>query len=112
MKAFTIPLPAGIAALALALWAVAPCAGAQPQIFRRSAGSHPHDVAASPRAGGPVFYTAQATGKLGILDPSTGRVEEIPLGANSAPHGVVVGRRRCGVDHRWRPERDRACRSR
>jgi virginiamycin B lyase len=38
-----------------------------------------------------VFYTAQVTGKLGILDPATGRVEEIALGPNSVPHGVVVG---------------------
>jgi virginiamycin B lyase len=28
---------------------------------------------------------------LGLLDPVTGRVQEIPLGANSAPHGVIVG---------------------
>jgi virginiamycin B lyase len=31
------------------------------------------------------------TGKLGILDPATGKVDEVPLGRNSAPHGVVVG---------------------
>src|SRR5207248_9573257 len=29
--------------------------------------------------------------KLGILDPKTGKFEEIGLGARSAPHGVVVG---------------------
>jgi virginiamycin B lyase len=28
---------------------------------------------------------------LGHLDPSTGAIEEIPLGGGSAPHGVVVG---------------------
>jgi len=38
-----------------------------------------------------VYYTAQATGKLGILDPATGKVDEVALGSNSAPHGVVVG---------------------
>ena len=54
-------------------------------------GGHPHDVAAAPAAGGVVYYTAQMTGKLGILDPKTGKVEEIPLGPNSAPHGVIVG---------------------
>ena len=43
------------------------------------------------RPGGPVYYTAQRTGKLGILDPKTGKVEEIPLGPRSAPHGVIVG---------------------
>ena len=54
-------------------------------------GARPHDVAASRETGGPVYYTAQATGKLGILDPGSGSVSEIPLGRNSAPHGVVVG---------------------
>jgi virginiamycin B lyase len=52
-------------------------------------GSHPHDVA--PAADGTVWYTGQATGRLGRLDPKTGRTEEIPLGDRSAPHGVIVG---------------------
>jgi virginiamycin B lyase len=52
-------------------------------------GSHPHDVA--PAADGTVWYTAQATGRLGRLDPKTGRTEETPLGDGSAPHGVIVG---------------------
>ena len=54
-------------------------------------GARPHDVAATREAGGPVYYTAQATGKLGILDPASGKVEEVGLGPDSAPHGVVVG---------------------
>jgi virginiamycin B lyase len=54
-------------------------------------GSHPHDVAADPGPGGVVYYTAQHTGKLGILDPSSGRIDEIVLGQGSAPHGVIVG---------------------
>jgi virginiamycin B lyase len=53
------------------------------------AGSHPHDVAVAPD--GRVWYTAQSTGKLGRLDPETGRVEEVELGDGSAPHGVIVG---------------------
>ncbi len=77
----------GIAALAAAAFAQAP----QPSYFPVTKGAHPHDVAASPRADGPVYYTAQATGKLGVLDPGTGRVEEIALGDGSAPHGVIVG---------------------
>jgi virginiamycin B lyase len=52
-------------------------------------GSHPHDVA--PAADGGVWYTAQAIGALGRLDPATGRTEQIPLGARSSPHGVIVG---------------------
>jgi virginiamycin B lyase len=52
-------------------------------------GSHPHDVA--PAKDGTVWYTAQATGRLGRLDPRTGRTNELPLGEGSAPHGVIVG---------------------
>ena len=59
--------------------------------FPVTGGAHPHDVAAAPEAGGPVYYTAQATGKLGILDPKSGETVEIALGERSAPHGVVVG---------------------
>lgn len=53
------------------------------------AGSRPHDVA--PSADGTVWYTAQASGKLGRLNPATGAIDEIPLGAHSALHGVIVG---------------------
>jgi len=53
--------------------------------------SGPHDVAPSPEADGPVWYTAQRAGALGKLDPATGQVEQIALGAGSAPHGVIVG---------------------
>jgi virginiamycin B lyase len=38
-----------------------------------------------------VWYTAQQQGALGRLDPTTGAVEQIPLGSGSAPHGVIVG---------------------
>jgi virginiamycin B lyase len=57
--------------------------------FDVPAGSHPHDVAAVPH--GPIVYTAQRTGKLGILHPETGKVEEVALGTGSAPHGVIIG---------------------
>ena len=53
------------------------------------AGSHPHDVAVT--EDGIVWYTAQNTGELGRLDPSTGAITEIPLGNGSRPHGVIVG---------------------
>jgi virginiamycin B lyase len=52
-------------------------------------GAGPHDVA--PTASGKVWFTAQAAGELGRLDPSTGRVRRVPLGPGSAPHGVIVG---------------------
>ncbi|HEX9776226.1 MAG TPA: lyase [Actinomycetota bacterium] len=53
------------------------------------AGTHPHDVAPAP--GGRVWYTAQHTGGLGLLNPRTGAVRRIPLGEGSSPHGVIVG---------------------
>jgi virginiamycin B lyase len=72
--------------------AVAPMtSAAAPAYFDVSKGSHPHDVAAAPGSGAPVYYTAQRTGKLGILDPKTGKYEEIALGPRSAPPGVIVG---------------------
>src|SRR5215204_6244892 len=52
-------------------------------------GAGPHDVA--PTASGSVWFTAQAAGELGRLDPLTGRVSRVPLGSGSAPHGVIVG---------------------
>lgn len=54
-------------------------------------GAHPHDVVADPRPDGPVWYTAQHQGALGRLDPKSGRVEQIPLGEGSRPHGVIIG---------------------
>ena len=57
--------------------------------FPVPAGSHPHDVA--PARDGGVWYTAQARGTLGWLDPARGAVREVPLGKGSAPHGVIVG---------------------
>ena len=78
--------------LVLVALAAAPrAAGAAPRYYDVVAGSGPHDVAASPSPNGPVYYTGQRNGTLGILDPATGRVEEVRLGARSAPHGVIVG---------------------
>ena len=54
-------------------------------------GARPHDVAPDPKPGGPVWYTAQGQGALGRLDPASGKVEQIALGAGSSPHGVIVG---------------------
>ena len=66
-------------------------APSEPSYFPVGRGSHPHDVAAAPVAGGPVYFTAQMTGRLGILDPGTGKFDEVSLGPKSAPHGVIVG---------------------
>lgn len=48
-----------------------------------------HDLAPAPDGG--VWFTAQRSGHLGWFDPSSGRVELVPLGAGSAPHGVIQG---------------------
>lgn len=60
------------------------------QEFPVPSGSRPHDVAPLPN-GILVWYTAQGTGELGKLDPSTGQTRHIALGHGSAPHGVIVG---------------------
>ena len=64
---------------------------AQATYFEVVRGSAPHDVATSPAPGGPVYYTGQRNGTLGIVEPGTGKVEEVSLGQLSAPHGVIVG---------------------
>lgn len=82
-----------IAAAAVVLMAVprpaAPAAPGTLQEYPVPAGSRPHDVA--PAADGGVWYTAQATGELGHLDPRTGATRQFRLGDGSAPHGVIVG---------------------
>ena len=50
-----------------------------------------HDVWADAAPGGPVWISAQGSGHLGILDPKSGRIEFVPLGSGSSPHGVVAG---------------------
>jgi virginiamycin B lyase len=75
--------------LAIVLAAPGAAAAQQVQYFELPEGARPHDVAAVP--GGPVWYTAQRQGALGILDPQTGAVKQVPLGEGSAPHGVIVG---------------------
>jgi virginiamycin B lyase len=57
--------------------------------FPVPAGTHPHDVA--PARDGGVWYTAQASGELGWLNPKTGKSRLVALGPGSAPHGVIVG---------------------
>jgi hypothetical protein len=78
------------------------------QTFPVLAGSGPHDVYPAPD--GTVWFTAQSAGKLGHLDPRTGKSDLIALGPGAAPHGVIVGW--CPLGHRRRAERDRPGRSR
>lgn len=64
---------------------------AQGRYFDVPAGSGPHDVAPAQMAGGPVYFTEQRIGRLGVLTPADGKVDEIDLGQGSAPHGVIIG---------------------
>jgi virginiamycin B lyase len=79
------------AASIAALLALCAAASADTRItyFPVPAGAHPHDVAAAPD--GTVWYTAQHQAALGVLDPKTGKVEQIKLGAKASPHGVIAG---------------------
>lgn len=53
-------------------------------------GHRVHDVWADAAPGGPVWISAQGSGNLGILDPKTGKIEFVPLGRGSSPHGVIA----------------------
>jgi virginiamycin B lyase len=64
-------------------------AAAEVNYYPVASDDHPHDVA--PAADGTVWYTGQHAGVLGRLDPATGKVERIPLGQGSSPHGVIIG---------------------
>jgi virginiamycin B lyase len=77
------------AALVAAFFISLHAPAAEVKYFDIPRGSGPHDVAPAPD--GTVWYTAQAKGELGRLDPRTGHVERIALGRGSAPHGVIVG---------------------
>ncbi|MCP5001674.1 MAG: lyase [Hyphomicrobiales bacterium] len=61
----------------------------QTDVYDVPAGARPHDVAPAPD--GKVWYTAQRQGALGILDPETREIVQIPLGEDSSPHGVIQG---------------------
>ena len=77
---------------ALAVSIVASAAGAQVSVqeYPLPPRVGAHDVWADPAPGGPVWFSAQRSGELGRLDPKTGKVEMIPLGSRSSPHGVIL----------------------
>ena len=65
---------------------VAPLAQAQVAIqeYPIPRGLGAHDVWADPAPGGPVYFSAQGSGHLGILDPRSGKVRTVALGPGSA----------------------------
>src|SRR5437762_13595700 len=77
------------AALAVAMSSGTVYAKMVMQTFPVLAGAGAHDVYPAPD--GTVWFTAQSAGKLGHLDPRTGKSDLIALGPGAAPHGVIVG---------------------
>ena len=77
----------------LLLWLFAQSALAQVSVQEYSipSGHRVHDLWADAAPGGPVWFSAQGSGNLGILDPKTGKVEFVKLGSGSSPHGVIAG---------------------
>lgn len=78
-----------LALAAAAMAATSPAFAQERQVYQLPEGAYPHDVAPAPD--GKVWFSAQRNGALGILDPKTGAVREVPLGKGSAPHGVIQG---------------------
>jgi virginiamycin B lyase len=78
-----------LAAMAVTAISVSGHAKMALQTYPLPAGVGPHDVYPAPD--GTVWFTAQAAGKLGRLDPKTGKSDLIALGPGAAPHGVIVG---------------------
>jgi len=76
-------------ALAMLALGLKPALAADVSYYDVPHGAHPHDVAPAPD--GLVWYTAQSQGAVGILNPKTGKVTQVPLGPGAAPHGVIVG---------------------
>lgn len=80
-----------VTVVVVAALALAGAASAQAvDYFAVPPGSHPHDVAPAAEGSG-VWFTAQRSGHLGLLDPETGETRLVPLGDRSRPHGVIVG---------------------
>lgn len=52
-------------------------------------GMGPHDTAPAPD--GTIWFTGQANGSLGRLDPRDGSYKLVNLGKGAAPHGVTIG---------------------
>ena len=49
-----------------------------------------HDVWADRMPDGPVWFSAEVSGRLGILDPKSGKIDFVALGPGSLPHGVIA----------------------
>jgi len=82
---------ASVMALACLTFRVAPaCAQVTVQEYALPSGHFAHDVWAANEPDGPVWIAFQRSGHLGRLDPKSGKVDLVPLGKGSAPHGVIA----------------------
>jgi virginiamycin B lyase len=68
--------------------AAGPVPAARLTTFTVPDGAGPHDVA--PAGDGGIWFTAQAAGYLGHLQPGSGTVTRVELGEGSRPHGVIT----------------------
>jgi virginiamycin B lyase len=78
-----------LASAAALAGAVTATSAAQVSFYQLPQGAFPHDVAPAPD--GTVWFSGQQQGFAGRFDPTTGKLEKIPLGRGAAPHGVVIG---------------------
>lgn len=76
--------------LAAALLSLQAFAQTSVREFRLPDGITAHDVWADPAPDGPVWFSGQRSGHGGRLDPKTGKVDLVPLGQGSSPHGVIL----------------------
>jgi virginiamycin B lyase len=74
----------------LCLLALPATAQVRVQEYPIPSGLRVHDLWADATPGGPIWFSAQGSGHLGILDPKSGKVEVVKLGNGSSPHGVVA----------------------
>jgi virginiamycin B lyase len=82
------PAPAGPAGSSAAPASTATAAPERLTEFAVPPGAAPHDVA--PAGDGGIWFTAQAGGYLGHLQPGSGTVTRVALGEGSRPHGVIT----------------------
>jgi virginiamycin B lyase len=68
--------------------AATPAPEARLVAFAVPAGAAPHDAA--PAGDGGIWFTAQADGYLGHLQPGSGTITRVALGEGSRPHGVIT----------------------
>ena len=78
-----------LAIAAIALLTSSDARAADSKYFQLQKGDYPHDIAVAPD--GMAWFSGQRYGIAGKVDPATGNVTRIPLGKNSAPHGVIIG---------------------